>query len=114
MGQCPICKKKYHQGVEYCPNCQVGLIPGFNKVIKEKEREKTFIEIYRTENTAIAGLIKEVLEDHDILCYLDNYFSHSLNVHLFFPLAYHGIRVMVYEEDAEEAREILGLFFVEN
>ena len=31
----------------------------------------------------------------------------------FFPLAYHGIRVMVYEEDTIEAKEILGLFFKE-
>jgi hypothetical protein len=112
MGRCPICKKKYSQGVEYCPSCQVGVIPEFNETVKEKR--KTFVEVYRTQDIALAGLIKEVLEDHEILCYLDNYFSHSLNIHLFFPLAYHGIRVMVYEEDTKEAREILSLFFKEN
>ncbi len=87
------------------------MIPSFNETVSEKRN--TFVEVYRTEDVHLAGLIKEVLEDHEILCYLDNYYSHSLNVHLFFPLAYHGIRVMVYEEDTIEAKEILGLFFKE-
>ncbi len=111
MGQCPICKKKYSQDLEYCPKCQVGIVPAFNKIINEKRNR--FVEVYRTQNVPLAGLIKEVLEDHEILCYLDNYYSHSLNVHLFFPLAYQGIRVMVYEDDTNEAKEILGLFFKE-
>lgn len=111
MGRCPICKKKYSRGVEYCPVCQVGIIPSFNQTVSEKGN--TFVEVYRTEDVHLAGLIKEVLKDHEILCYLDNYYSHSLNVHLFFPLIYHGIRVMVYEEDAIEAKEILSLFFKE-
>lgn len=83
----------------------------FDETLNEKRY--TFVEVYRTENVHLAGLIKEVLEDHEILCYLDNYYSHSLNVHLFFPLAYQGIRVMVYEEDSLEAKEILDLFFKE-
>ncbi len=111
MGQCPICKKKYSRDVEYCPRCQVGTIPSFNETLSEKRN--TFVEVYRTEDVHFAGLIKEVLEDHEILCYLDNYYSHSLNVLLFFPLAYHGIRVMVYEEDTIEAKEIISLFFKE-
>ncbi len=112
MGQCPICKKKYSQDVEYCPKCQVGIVPMLNEALDEKR--STFVEVYRTENVHLAGLIKEVLEDHEILCYLHNYYSHSLNVHLFFPLAYQGIRVMVYEEDTEEAKDILNLFFKES
>jgi len=111
MGQCPICKKKYSRDVEYCPRCQVGIIPSLNETVSEKKN--TFVEVYRTEDVHLAGLIKEVLEGHEILCYLDNYYSHSLNVHLFFPLAYHGIKVMVYEEDIIEAKEILSLFFKE-
>lgn len=111
MGQCPICKKKYSREIEYCPRCQVGIIPPFNETVNEKRN--AFVEVYRTEDVHFAGLIKEVLEDHEILCYLDNYYSHSLNVHLFFPLAYQGIRVMVYEEDTIEAKEIISLFFKE-
>ena len=82
MGQCPICKKKYSRDVEYCPRCQVGIIPSLNETVSEKKN--TFVEVYRTED-----------------------------VHLFFPLAYHGIKVMVYEEDIIEAKEILSLFFKE-
>ena len=111
MGQCPICKKKYSHGSEYCPKCQVGIVPTLNET--SNENKNTFVEVYRTENVHLAGLIKEVLEDHEILCYLDNYYTHSLNLHLFFPLAYQGIRVMVYENDTLEAKEILNLFFKE-
>jgi hypothetical protein len=112
MGQCPICKKKYIQDLEYCPGCQVGVIPAFNNAVKGKR--STFVEVYRTENVALAGLIKEVMEDHEVLSYLGNYFSHSLHAHFFFPVAYQGIKVMVYYEDIEKAREILNLFFKED
>ncbi|GIW46997.1 MAG: hypothetical protein KatS3mg078_0874 [Deltaproteobacteria bacterium] len=109
MSQCPICKKKYDKEVEYCPGCQVGNIP--ESTFERELRRATFVEVFRTEDVGLAGLIKEVLEDHDILCYLDNYFSHSLSLHLFSPIAYQGIRVMVYSEEIKEARDILSLFF---
>jgi len=106
MGECPVCKRKYSQSVEYCPECRVGVIPEFNKTLKEKK--KNFVEVYRTQDIALAGLIKEVLEDHEILCYLDSYFFAHISP-LFSP-----VKVMVYKENIEEAREILRLFFKED
>jgi hypothetical protein len=71
------------------------------------EDKKTFVEAYKTTDAALAGLIKEVLEDHNILCYLDNYYS----MHILYPLVYRGIRVMVYRDCLEDASRILDLFF---
>lgn len=83
-------------------------IPEF-KTAEDKENGKTFLEAYKTQDAALAGLIKEVLEDHNILCYLDNYHS----IHILYPLAYRGIRVMVYKDCMEDAKSILELFFKE-
>ena len=102
MGECPVCRRKYSQGVEYCPECRVGIMPEF------KEKKKNFVEVYRTQDVALAGLIKEVLEDHEILCYLDSYFFAHI-----YPLL-SPVKIMVYKEHIEEAEEILRLFFKED
>ncbi len=103
MNECSICKKKYSEGVEYCRECGLGVIQEFN----ESSNEKAFVEIYRTEDVVLAGLIKEVLDDNEIICYLGNYFI----AHIYGPF-FSPVKVMVYKEHAEEAREVIDLFFV--
>ncbi|HSE84322.1 MAG TPA: DUF2007 domain-containing protein [Thermodesulfobacteriota bacterium] len=71
-----------------------------------EEDAKTFIEIYRTDDVALAGLIKGVLDDNNIICYLDSYFF----AHLYHPFV-SPIKIMVYREDVEEAKNLLSLFF---
>ena len=72
------------------------------------ESGKTFVEIYRTDDVALAGLIKEVLDDNNILCYLDSYFF----AHLYHPFV-SPIKVMVYKDDIKEAEHLLSLYFQE-
>jgi Putative prokaryotic signal transducing protein len=103
MNECPVCKKKYSQVVEYCSECRVGVIRGFNE---SPSKEKTFVEVYRTEDVALAGLIKEVLGDHKVICYLDNYFI----AHIYSPY-FSPVKVMVYKEDVDDATEVINLFF---
>ena len=68
-----------------------------------------FIEVRRTQDLAIAGLIKEVLEDNGIVCYLENY-----SLARIYPSLFSTIKVMVYSEDVEDAREILSIYFRED
>lgn len=105
MSECPICKKKYSQDIEYCPECRVGIIREFNESFKEK----MFVEVYRTKDVALAGLIKEVLDDHKVICYLGNYFI----AHIYSPF-FSPVKVMVYKEDVEDAKEVINLFFRED
>ncbi len=105
MNECPICKKKYPRFVEYCSECRVSVI----RVSNGSSKEKTFVEVYRTEDVALAGLIKEVLDDHKIICYLDNYFI----AHIYSPF-FSPVKVMVYKEDVEDAEEVINLFFRED
>ena len=80
-------------------------IPDF-KYRLPKGNTKTFVEIYKTDDVALAGLIKEVLDDNNILCYLGNYHF----AHLYHPFV-SPIQIMVYREDVEEANQLLSLFF---
>ncbi len=105
MSECPICKKKYSHGVEYCPECRVGIIREFN----ESSKENMFVEVYRTKDVALAGLIKEVLDGHKVICYLGNYFI----AHIYSPF-FSPVKVMVYKEDVEYAKEVINLFFRED
>jgi len=102
MNECPICKRRYTKGVEYCSDCQIGIVRGFGG----SSEEKAFVEVYRTEDVALAGLIKEVLDDHRVISYLDNYFI----AHIYGPF-FSPVKVMVYREDVEDAKEVINLFF---
>ncbi len=106
MGNCPSCNKKYPEKVEYCPDCRIGIVPDLIDATEKNDKTKTFVEAYRTQDIALAGLIKEVLEDHEIICYLENYsFAHI------YPSLVSSIKVMVYKEHIEGAKEVLNLFF---
>lgn len=68
-----------------------------------------FVEIYRTWNEQKAGMIKELLGDYDIECYLSSHITHSV-----YPIPVDGlgeIRVMVPAEEEEESRDIIANFF---
>jgi len=68
-----------------------------------------FVEIYRTWNEQKAGMIKELLNDYDIECYLSSHITHSV-----YPIPVDGlgeIRVMVPVEEEEESRNLLSNFF---
>lgn len=87
----------------------MGIIRNSDEAFEENERKRTFVEVYRTEDLTLAGLIKEVLEDHGLICYLENYsFAHI------YPSLVSPIKVMVYKEGIEDAKEIIRLFFKED
>lgn len=68
-----------------------------------------FVEIYRTWNEQKAVMIRELLSDYDIECYLSSHITHSV-----YPIPVDGlgeIRVMVPYEEEEESRNILANFF---
>ncbi|MBS3765021.1 DUF2007 domain-containing protein [Candidatus Bipolaricaulota bacterium] len=68
-----------------------------------------FVEIYRTWNEQKAGMIKELLGDYDIECYLSSHITHSV-----YPIPVNGlgeIRVMVPQEEEEKSKDIVSNFF---
>lgn len=68
-----------------------------------------FVEIYRTWNEQKAGMIKELLGDYDIECYLSSHITHSV-----YPIPVDGlgeIRVMVPKEEEEKSKDIVANFF---
>ena len=123
MGKCPICSKKYDDTVSYCIKCEVGIVPDLNQVINassednesidigEDKKTNSFIEVYKTNDAPLAALIKDFLEDHDIVCYVDGYHSQSLNIAIPFHAGSYGMKVMVYKENLKEAEEIIENFF---
>ena len=68
-----------------------------------------FAEVYRTWNEQKAAMIKEILRDYDVECYLSSHITHSV-----YPIPVNGlgeIRVMFPEEDEERAKEVISNFF---
>ncbi len=68
-----------------------------------------FVEIYSTWNEQKAGMIKELLGDYDIECYLSSHITHSV-----YPIPVDGlgeIKVMVPLEEEQRSRDLIGNFF---
>jgi len=68
-----------------------------------------FVEVYRTWNEQKAEMIRELLGDYDIECYLSSHITHSV-----YPIPVNGlgeIRVMVPPDEEEESRDIISNFF---
>jgi len=67
------------------------------------------VEVYRTWDEQKAELIKSLLGDYGISCYLSSHITHSV-----YPIPVDGlgeIRVMVPEEDKDRAIDLVKSYF---
>ncbi len=67
------------------------------------------VDVYRTWNEQKAELIKSLLGDYGISCYLSSHITHSV-----YPIPVDGlgeIRVMVPEEDEDRAVDLVESYF---
>ncbi len=67
------------------------------------------VEVHRTWDEQKAELIKSLLGDYEISCYLSSHIAHSV-----YPIPVDGlgeIRVMVPEEDEDRAADLVKTYF---
>ncbi|MCF7875734.1 DUF2007 domain-containing protein [Candidatus Bipolaricaulota bacterium] len=67
------------------------------------------VEVFRTWNEQKADMIKALLQDFDINCYLSSHITHSV-----YPIPVDGlgeIRVMVPKKDEEKSTDIIENYF---
>lgn len=70
------------------------------------------VEVHKTWDEQKAELIKSLLGDYGISCYLSSHITHSV-----YPIPVDGlgeIRVMVPEEDEEQAVDLVRSYFSPN
>ena len=67
---------------------------------------KKLVEVYLARSEAEAQVIKGLLESHGIPCLLKS--NAAPSVHMFTIDGMGEVRLMVWEENAEEARELIG------
>jgi hypothetical protein len=98
MKFCPECRQAYKDEIKTCPECQVDLVDRL-----EEFSEIEFVELTDVEGIFKANLIKDVLEDNDIECYL-----YSEPVHIY-PVPGEGIQYTIYvnRDKLEQARSLL-------
>jgi predicted amidophosphoribosyltransferase len=73
MPFCPKCKYEYKANVDVCPDCKVGLVddPPEGPEI-DTSSEADLMEVFTTYNQAEANMVKGILEENGIFCYLNN------------------------------------------
>jgi putative signal transducing protein len=108
MAYCPDCKSEYVEGVEKCPTCGTALLPGTAPEDNSKPEEfsTVCVRTFRGPTAAMeADVARKVLEEEGVPCILPGESA---------PESYPGvnlIQLMVREEDADEAAEILKDYF---
>jgi len=98
MKFCPECRQAYKDDIQTCPDCKVELVEKL-----EEFSDIEFVDLTDVEGIFKANLIRDVLEDNDIECYL-----YSEPVHIF-PVPGEGIQYTIYvnKEKAEQAKSLL-------
>ncbi len=106
MKYCPKCKTEYEDRVEMCADCQVPLEKDLPKDSSEETPQKPvkFTELFNTFNPADIVFVESLFNAYDIRYYVQGeQFGHIR------PLA-QVTRIMVDEEQYEEAKELLKDF----
>lgn len=106
MPFCPECKYEYVPGITTCPDCHVKLV---DKLTEDKQSDTEWADLVRVAEYATlidAEIAKVKLESVGIQCSLSGDIVDR--VAGLGTLALGGIGVLVRQEDAERAREILA------
>ena len=110
---CPICAGEFQLEVGLCPTCDCGLIPVTLDPATALELESLgetvkFVELCRPRIHAVAMLIKQMLERHDVAVLVQGGSSLSVMPHLVFG---GELRVMVDSRQLEFARSLYRAYF---
>jgi hypothetical protein len=113
---CPECGTEYRPGFDVCFDCGVPLISEveYQELAEEREteleryRNMDIVRVHSVQGQPEADLIKSLLESNGIESYTKGQAVQS--VHPFTVDGLGEIRILVREEDAERARQIIQEF----
>ena len=102
---CPKCRAEYREGFDKCADCNVDLV---KKAPAESKVEYTEYEcVLKTYNPADVAMIKSIFENENITYFVKGEQFTSIQ-----PLV-EPARIMVKQDQAEQAKEILKKFEVQ-
>ena len=109
---CPNCGSEYEPGIERCPDCNTLLVESLPDEYADVDPDATLVEVHVAAGDNEAFIIKGLLESENIWCSLESDVPHSV-----FPLDVDGlgaVRIMVSEDDAERATQVIAAHREEN
>ncbi|HEB83421.1 MAG TPA: hypothetical protein ENI92_00290 [Bacteroidetes bacterium] len=77
MRYCPACKTDYDEDVFECASCGGPLVEGSARDAFEEVDEDSWVELDPLSSLAHAKLVLEALEEEEIPCYIEAYYSGS-------------------------------------
>lgn len=108
MPFCPSCGYEYEEGIEKCPDCEVKLVDH----LSEEHFKGEMVEVYSTNSTAEAGMVKELLYGEGIFSALSNELGSGVFGGTGSELG--EVKVFVSGEDEDHARELIKAYMEDN
>jgi len=96
---CPSCRAEFREGFFRCEDCDVALV----EVLPEEKVKPGYVELATVFTEGEIALIKANLDQAGI-----DYYLHGEQAHRLAPLPL-GARLMVREDQKEEAEALLGV-----
>ncbi len=96
---CPSCRAEFREGFFRCEDCDVALV----ETLPEERVKPGYVELATVFTEGEIALIKANLDQAGI-----DYYFHGEQAHRLAPLPF-GARLMVREDQKEEAEALLGV-----
>ncbi len=109
---CPICRSEYEQGINKCPECDSALVEQLPPEKAAGMPDLPLVDVYEVSGDKEALVIKGLLESEGIMCSLSSDVPHTV-----IPVNIDGlgtVRIIVSQENAERAKEIISAYAAEN
>ena len=103
MSYCPKCKYEFENDVKTCPDCKMELI---DKITEEQIIEQKWVLLAKMTSSVMASMLKETLEENEIVCLEKTDMFHSAFVIEATSLAGGQSEIFVPNELVEKAKNI--------
>lgn len=104
MSFCPICKSEFINGITYCSDCKTSLVSKLEDEENDKLENFKMVEIYKLSDGIEISLVTDLLLDNEIECQVRDMHIAPYPVSVG---AASEVRIVVLEDDAKRAREII-------
>lgn len=104
MSYCPKCRYNFVDEIKVCPDCKEKLV---ERISENQDVEQDWISLQKLNSSIMADMLKEALEENEIVCLEKNDMFHSAFAIEATSMAGGEIEIFVPKDKIEKSKNIL-------